>query len=135
MKATLKQARNGIAALALAASLGFGATQALASPAAGDEAARACNPKGCNAQCQAQGGFEGRCNNGAWAANGDTAGCTSTWGWCNSGSLGRAVPPRACVQSITDSKWYQCNGQIWTGPVDLAASMGPAGMCSVTYAL
>lgn len=64
MNGTLKRARNGMAALALAASLGFGATQALAALPA-DEAARACNPKGCNAQCQAQGGFEGRCNNGA----------------------------------------------------------------------
>ncbi len=46
-----------------AASLGFGATQALAAPAA-EEVARACNPKSCNASCQAQGGIEGRCNNG-----------------------------------------------------------------------
>jgi len=65
MNGTLKHARNAMAALALAASLGFGAAQAFAAPAAGHEAARACNAKGCNAQCQAQGGIEGRCNNGA----------------------------------------------------------------------
>lgn len=46
-----------------AASLGFGATQAVAAPAA-EDAARACNPRGCNASCQAQGGFEGRCTEG-----------------------------------------------------------------------
>ncbi len=63
MKGTLKQARNALAALALTASLGFGAAQAFAAPA-GHEAARACNPKACNKQCQAQGGIEGRCNNG-----------------------------------------------------------------------
>lgn len=53
MNGARKQAWNGIA------------TQALARPAAGDEAARACNPKGCNARCQAQGGFVGRCNDRA----------------------------------------------------------------------
>jgi len=46
-----------------AASLGFGATQAVAAPA-GEDAARACNPSGCNASCRAQGGIEGRCSNG-----------------------------------------------------------------------
>lgn len=64
MSTTARWIRNGAATAALAAALGFGATQALAEPAA-DAAARACTPRGCNAQCQAQGGIEGRCNNGA----------------------------------------------------------------------
>ena len=45
-------------ALVLAGALGFGAAQALAAPGASE--ARACNPQGCNARCQAQfGGFAG----------------------------------------------------------------------------
>lgn len=63
MNGASRQVRRAAAALAVAASLGFGAAQALAAPVA--EAARACNPKGCNSWCQAQGGFEGRCSEGA----------------------------------------------------------------------
>ena len=48
-----------LAALA-AAALGFGAAQAVASPAPADEA-RACNERGCDAWCRSQGGIDGRC--------------------------------------------------------------------------
>ncbi|HEU0053063.1 MAG TPA: hypothetical protein VFQ39_07790 [Longimicrobium sp.] len=51
-------------ALLTAGALGFGGTQALAAPAAGDDA-RACSPNGCDRACRAQGGISGRCNNGA----------------------------------------------------------------------
>ena len=60
--------RNGrigrwLLAVGSAAALGFGASQAMASPREAAEE-RACNPTGCNKQCQAQGGISGRCNNG-----------------------------------------------------------------------
>jgi hypothetical protein len=40
------------------------------------------------------------------------------------------VPPRTCVQSASTSAWYQCNGQGWVKPVDVANQMGPIGACS-----
>ena len=40
--------------------LGFGAAQAAAAPAAG-AVERACNPKGCNQLCVAQGSMRGEC--------------------------------------------------------------------------
>jgi hypothetical protein len=43
-----------------AAALGFGASQAVASPREA-ETERACNPTGCNQWCRAQGGISGRC--------------------------------------------------------------------------
>lgn len=43
-----------------AASLGFGASQALASPREAAEE-RACNPTGCQRWCQSQGGIRGQC--------------------------------------------------------------------------
>ncbi len=47
--------------------LGFGGRQAVAAPAQGDEM-RACNPTGCNASCQARGGFSGRCTDAGLCA-------------------------------------------------------------------
>lgn len=52
--------RGWLFGAATVAALGFGGAQAVAAPAAGDEA-RACNPRGCNAGCQAQGAISGRC--------------------------------------------------------------------------
>jgi hypothetical protein len=62
--------RNAITRLTLAAvtaaSLGFGATQALAAPAAAaGDAARACKPDSCDRYCRERlGGIRGECSNG-----------------------------------------------------------------------
>ena len=54
MKRTITR---GFFAAVLAGTLGFGATQALAAPAPAEgDAARACNPTGCNAWCQGRHG-------------------------------------------------------------------------------
>lgn len=47
-------------AAATALALGFGAAQAAAAPGSAD-AERACNPRGCNATCVAQGSIRGEC--------------------------------------------------------------------------
>jgi hypothetical protein len=46
-------------AAATVLALGFGAAQAAAAPEALEE--RACNPKGCNQTCVAQGSIRGEC--------------------------------------------------------------------------
>lgn len=64
MKRTLRRVRNGTAALALAAALGFGVTQALAEPR--EAARRECTPAMdayCHAYCVSIGGISGRCIN------------------------------------------------------------------------
>lgn len=65
----MRKARGWLFGLGMAAALGFGGAQAVAAPApaAGDEA-RACNPTGCNASCQAQGGISGRCTDAGLCA-------------------------------------------------------------------
>lgn len=57
--------RNGVLAASMLGALGFGATQALASPAEAEKAA-ACTQQGCNARCEAQFGpfAAGFCENG-----------------------------------------------------------------------
>jgi hypothetical protein len=50
-------------------------------------------------------------------------------GTCDSATLGREVPAGTCVQARSDSKWYQCNGDTWVTPVDVAAESGPLGHC------
>jgi hypothetical protein len=47
------------------AALGFGATQALASPGAPADDARACNPGQCSRDCKARGADGGRCVGGS----------------------------------------------------------------------
>jgi hypothetical protein len=49
---------------------------------------------------------------------------------CDSATLGKAVPPRTCVQAGSDSVWYQCNGQGWVTPVSTSTKTGPIGVCS-----
>ena len=55
MSGILTKVRNGVLAAAMLGALGFGASQALAAPAAAQKAA-ACTQQGCNARCQAQHG-------------------------------------------------------------------------------
>lgn len=60
MRVKTRGVRGWLLGAATAAALGFGGAQAVAAPSA-DAGARACNPRGCNAGCQAQGGISGRC--------------------------------------------------------------------------
>ena len=49
------------------------------------------------------------------------------------GDARQGVPPRTCVQSRSDSVWYQCNAAGWqTGVADGA---GPLGTCAAEYSL
>jgi hypothetical protein len=43
------------------------------------------------------------------------------------------VPPRTCVQSRSDSQWYQCGAAGWEPGVTNGA--GPVGNCSAEYSL
>ena len=63
----MRKLRGWLFGVGLAAALGFGGAQAVAAPAPGGEA-RACNPTGCNASCQAQGGISGRCTDAGLCA-------------------------------------------------------------------
>ncbi len=56
--------RNGVLAASVLGALGFGAAGAFARPA--EDAARACNPQGCNASCEARFGpfASGFCQDG-----------------------------------------------------------------------
>jgi hypothetical protein len=71
------------------------------------------------------------CDNGSWVS-GET-GCTASYPWCQSATLGKAVPPRTCVESRSNSVWYQCDASGWDTPV--ANGAGPLGACSAEYSL
>jgi hypothetical protein len=65
----MRKARGWLLGAATAAALGFGGAQAVAAPGpVGEDQARACNPTGCNAHCQAQGGISGRCTDAGLCA-------------------------------------------------------------------
>ncbi|HEX8273897.1 MAG TPA: hypothetical protein VF615_14760 [Longimicrobiaceae bacterium] len=57
--------RKGLFTLAMALSLGFGASQALAAPPGGASAARLCEPLQCWRSCLALGYQYGACSAGA----------------------------------------------------------------------
>lgn len=48
---------------------------------------------------------------------------------CWSTTLNRSMAERACVQSRSDSRWYQCNDGLWR------AGQGSQGACQGTYPL
>lgn len=48
---------------------------------------------------------------------------------CWSTTLGREMAPRACVQSRSDSRWYQCAYGLWR------AGQGSQGACNGSYPL
>ena len=48
-------------------------------------------------------------------------------------TLGRGVPARTCVQSVSNDLWYQCNGTTWARPA--SSTTGPLGACSTAYPL
>ena len=72
-----------------------------------------------------------KCTNGSWVAG--HSGCSASYGWCESATLGRSVAPRTCVQAQSDHVWYQCGASGWEGPVSNGA--GPVGVCSAEYPL
>ena len=52
---------------------------------------------------------------------------------CWSTTLNREMPVRACVQSRSDSHWYQCvDGQWYRG---VSNGSGPEGRCTSEHAL
>ncbi len=63
MSGSTKRTRNGVFSLAVALSLGFGATQALAGPT--ESAERACATGPCRKDCIAQGNSGGICIDGS----------------------------------------------------------------------
>lgn len=63
MNRTLNWLRNAAFALAITASLGFGAAQALAGTAPAQET-RACNDYDCDEYCKSLGAWGGSCNGG-----------------------------------------------------------------------
>ena len=52
---------------------------------------------------------------------------------CYSHTLGQDEPEGACVQSASDSVWYQCTASGWASGVDNGA--GPDGACTAQYPL
>lgn len=64
MMKTTTRVRNTVYALLVGGALGFGATQVTAAPSSPADEARACSERACDNQCRAQGGIDGRCNNG-----------------------------------------------------------------------
>ena len=52
---------------------------------------------------------------------------------CYSHTLGDYEPALTCVQSASDSNWYQCTDQGWESGV--SNGEGPAGPCSAQYPL
>jgi hypothetical protein len=59
-----RRIRGGMFAAAMAAALGFGGTQAFASPGTAADAERACSGGQCNRDCRARGADGGFCDQG-----------------------------------------------------------------------
>lgn len=80
-----------------------------------------------------------QCVNGLWrpgrgaygacaSSNGLTSSGNST---CNSATLGRVVTEGTCVESRSDSRWYQCTDSGWVyDPSIQSARRGPIGACA-----
>lgn len=50
---------------------------------------------------------------------------------CFSGTYGREMPARTCLQSRFDSEWYQCSGGTWRLDRNIPTRRsGPAGVCA-----
>jgi len=48
------------------------------------------------------------------SSGGTTSGGSSGGAGCHSDTLGKEMPDNACVQSASDSEWYQCDAGSWT---------------------
>jgi hypothetical protein len=68
MKRTAKRLRRGVFGTAVALSLAFGGSQALASPAPRVDAGPKCDPALCDRLCRAIGAFSGTCLEGGGCA-------------------------------------------------------------------
>ncbi|HEU4883898.1 MAG TPA: hypothetical protein VFT45_16685 [Longimicrobium sp.] len=68
MRSTAKQLRRGVFGAAVVMALGFGGSQALASPAPRVDAAPKCDPRLCDRICRAIGAFSGTCTEGGGCA-------------------------------------------------------------------
>jgi hypothetical protein len=64
MTMVIRRARRWSLAALVAASLGFGASQAMAAPAAAESRAQVCDPVICDRVCEAVGGIGGFCDRG-----------------------------------------------------------------------
>ena len=62
-----------------------------------------------------------------------TSTTTDTSVTCSSYTLGTDVPVKECVQSKTDSQWYQCTSSGWVGLY--SSGSGPLGACTVEHPL
>lgn len=80
-----------------------------------------------------------QCVNGLWRPGRGTYGaCASSNGLtssgnatCNSATLGRVVTEGTCVESRSDSRWYQCTDSGWVyDPSIEGARRGPIGACT-----
>jgi hypothetical protein len=71
------------------------------------------------------------CVGGSWQPG--KSDCSDEIDWCHSETLGRDLPPRACVQASSDGKWYQCTSAGWMRGA--TSSSGAAGSCSESHAL
>ncbi|HEX2206937.1 MAG TPA: hypothetical protein VHG93_04590 [Longimicrobium sp.] len=68
MKRTRMQLRRGVFGAAVALSLAFGGSQALASPAPAADPGPKCDPRLCDRICRAIGAFSGTCTEGGGCA-------------------------------------------------------------------
>ena len=68
MRRTAMQLRRGVFGAAVALSLGFGGSQALASPAPRVDGPPRCDPTWCDRICRAIGAFSGSCTEGGGCA-------------------------------------------------------------------
>lgn len=56
-------------------------------------------------------------------------------GSCFSNTLGRTMPELTCVQSRSNSIWYQCKDGNWYRGVAVGGGEGPYGPCASSHAL
>jgi 3D (Asp-Asp-Asp) domain-containing protein len=66
------------------------------------------------------------------AASGGGGSSSSPGSQCKSKTLGRWVDAEECVQSASDSNWYQCVSGSWRSA---SSSRGPAGACAESHEL
>lgn len=75
------------------------------------------------------------CGNGA-ATPSTTPAMETPVASCFSGTYGREMPGRTCLQSRFDDEWYQCTGGTWRLDRGIPSrNAGPAGACSAMISL
>jgi hypothetical protein len=76
--------------------------------------------------CTAGGGTSG----GGTSGGGTSGGGTTTGASCSSSTLDRDVEDGVCVQSASDSQWYECTDGTWTSKASSAGCAQAFGFCS-----